>query len=87
MTIVIAGVSFLAYVALRLFGPSRGLLVASVVGALVSSTAVTLHLGRMARDAGRRPAGRRGRVAWPAASWWSAWPRSSPLSRRNSSPP
>jgi uncharacterized membrane protein (DUF4010 family) len=50
LTIALAGVSFIAYAAIRIFGPSRGLLLASVAGALVSSTAVTLHLARLNRQ-------------------------------------
>lgn len=49
LTIVLAGVSFCAYALVKVFGPSRGLIAASVAGALVSSTAVTLHLGRLAK--------------------------------------
>jgi uncharacterized membrane protein (DUF4010 family) len=51
LTIALAGVSFVAYVALKALGPSRGVTVASAVGALVSSTAVTLHLSRLTREA------------------------------------
>jgi uncharacterized membrane protein (DUF4010 family) len=54
LTIAMAGVSFVAYAAIKIFGPSRGLIVASAAGALVSSTAVTLHLARENR---RDPAG------------------------------
>lgn len=50
LTIVMAGVSFIAYAAMRMFGPSRGVVVASLAGALVSSTAVTFQLGRLNRD-------------------------------------
>jgi uncharacterized membrane protein (DUF4010 family) len=46
LTIALAGVSFVAYAAIKVFGPSRGLVVASAAGALVSSTAVTLDLAR-----------------------------------------
>ncbi len=51
LTIAVAGISFAAYAAIKIFGPSRGLMVASVAGALVSSTAVTLHLARLNREA------------------------------------
>ncbi len=50
LTIAMAAVSFVAYAAIRIFGPSRGLIVASTAGALVSSTAVTLHLARLNRE-------------------------------------
>ncbi|MFZ4608111.1 MAG: MgtC/SapB family protein [Caulobacter sp.] len=46
LTIAMAGVSFAAYAAIRVFGAARGLLLASIAGALVSSTAVTFHLAR-----------------------------------------
>lgn len=49
LTIAMAGVSFAAYALVKMFGPSRGLIVASVAGALVSSTAVTLNVARIAR--------------------------------------
>lgn len=51
LTIAMAGISFLAYAAIRMFGPSRGTLLASAAGALVSSTAVTLYLARLHRAA------------------------------------
>ena len=50
MTITLAGLSFLAYVAVRVLGPKRGPVIAIVLGALVSSTAVTLDAGRRAKD-------------------------------------
>jgi uncharacterized membrane protein (DUF4010 family) len=49
LTILLAGVSFGAYALAKIFGPSRGLVAASLAGALVSSTAVTLNLARLAR--------------------------------------
>jgi uncharacterized membrane protein (DUF4010 family) len=51
LTIAMAGISFLAYVAMRVLGPTRGVIVASLAGALVSSTAVTIQLGRLNRQA------------------------------------
>ncbi len=51
MTIVLAAASFLAYVAVRVLGPKRGPVVAIVLGAMVSSTAVTLDAARRARGA------------------------------------
>lgn len=50
LTILLAGVSFAAYALVKVFGPSRGLIAASLAGALVSSTAVTMNLARVARD-------------------------------------
>jgi uncharacterized membrane protein (DUF4010 family) len=43
---LIAALSFAAYVAIRLLGPSRGLLVTALLGGLTSSTAVTATLAR-----------------------------------------
>ncbi len=51
LTIAMAGISFVAYAAIKTFGPSRGALVASVAGALVSSTAITLYLARLQKSA------------------------------------
>jgi uncharacterized membrane protein (DUF4010 family) len=49
MTILIAAVSFAGYLAVKLVGASRGLVLAAAVGGLVSSTVVTLSLARLAR--------------------------------------
>jgi len=49
LAIILAGVSFLGYVAVQLFGAERGRLVAGATGGLVSSTAVTLANARLAR--------------------------------------
>ena len=50
ITILIAAVSFVGYVAVKLVGPSRGLVLAAALGGLISSTVVTLTLARLARD-------------------------------------
>jgi uncharacterized membrane protein (DUF4010 family) len=50
VTILIAAVSFLGYVAVKLMGPSRGLVMSAAVGGFVSSTVVTLTLARLAPD-------------------------------------
>jgi uncharacterized membrane protein (DUF4010 family) len=50
MTILIAGVSFAGYAAIRIAGPERGTVLAAAAGGLVASTAVTLTLARLARD-------------------------------------
>ena len=50
ITILIAAVSFVGYIAVKLVGPSRGLVMAAAVGGLVSSTVVTLTLARLARE-------------------------------------
>jgi uncharacterized membrane protein (DUF4010 family) len=48
MTVSIAALSFVGYVAVRVVGPQRGLIVAAAAGSLVSSTAVTLNNARLA---------------------------------------
>jgi uncharacterized membrane protein (DUF4010 family) len=50
LLVLISGISFLGYVAVRLLGPQRGLGVTGLVGGLVSSTAVTLSLSGRARQ-------------------------------------
>ncbi len=50
--IALAGVSFAGYVAVRLFGSTRGPLVAGIAGGLVSSTAVALTSARDSRESG-----------------------------------
>jgi uncharacterized membrane protein (DUF4010 family) len=49
MVILIAAISFVGYVAVKLLGTRRGVLVAGAAGGLVSSTAVTLNFSRLAR--------------------------------------
>lgn len=48
IAIVLAGVSFIGYGAVRLFGAERGVLLAGLAGGLVSSTAVTMTSARRA---------------------------------------
>ena len=50
VTILIAAVSFLGYVAVKLLGPSRGVVVSAAAGGLVSSPVVSLTLARLARE-------------------------------------
>ena len=50
-TVLIATISFAGYIAVRVLGPRRGLLVSALAGALASSTAVTVALARMAKGA------------------------------------
>jgi uncharacterized membrane protein (DUF4010 family) len=50
MVALVAGVSFAGYVAARLVGSRRGLLVAGLLGGLVSSTALTLALSARAKE-------------------------------------
>lgn len=49
LTVAIAGVTFLAYAAIRVLGAERGLFMAAAAGALVSSTAVMLDLAKRVR--------------------------------------
>lgn len=51
-TILIAGISYVGYIAIRILGPRRGLVVSSITGAVVSSTAVTVALARSAEASG-----------------------------------
>lgn len=50
MTILIALLSFAGYVAIKVMGGRRGVVLTGLAGGLVSSTAVTLNLARLARD-------------------------------------
>jgi uncharacterized membrane protein (DUF4010 family) len=50
-TILVAAFSYTGYVGTRLFGQTRGLLLSSLLGAVVSSTAVTIALARHAKGA------------------------------------
>lgn len=56
LVVLISGVSLAGYVALRVFGARRGILLAGVFGGLASTTATTLAFSRHAqRDAGLIP--------------------------------
>jgi hypothetical protein len=50
LTIMIATVSFIGYVAVKVAGHERGFLIGGAVGGLVASTAVTLSFARLARQ-------------------------------------
>jgi len=54
-TVLTAAISFLGYVATRILGQARGLLVSAIAGAVVSSTAVTVALARTAKAEGSNP--------------------------------
>jgi uncharacterized membrane protein (DUF4010 family) len=49
MVVLMAGIGFAAYVAIRLAGPGRGLGITGLIGGLISSTAVTLSISGRAR--------------------------------------
>lgn len=57
-TVISAAISYAGYIAVRLLGAKRGLLVSGLAGALVSSTAVTASFGQKARS---------GESPWPLA--------------------
>lgn len=48
MVVLIAGISFAGYIAVRVFGSGKGIVLTGFLGGLVSSTAVTLSLSRRA---------------------------------------
>ncbi|MCH2341651.1 MgtC/SapB family protein [Pseudomonas sp. NPDC047963] len=51
MVVLIAGIGFAAYVAIRLLGTRHGLMVTALLGGIVSSTAMTITLARL--DSGK----------------------------------
>lgn len=50
MAVLISGISFFGYIALRALGPRQGILGTAALGGFVSSTAVTVSLARLARE-------------------------------------
>lgn len=50
MVLLIAGIGFVGYVAMRLWGHGKGLLITGAIGGLVSSTAVTLASAARAKE-------------------------------------
>jgi uncharacterized membrane protein (DUF4010 family) len=48
LVVLMAGLSFAGYVAVRVTGPARGIVLTGLAGGLVSSTAATLNLARLA---------------------------------------
>ncbi len=53
MVVLIAGISFIGYFAVKIIGTSRGIMLTAISGGLVASTAVALnfsHLGRQSAD-------------------------------------
>lgn len=51
MVVLVAGISFVGYVAVKVAGARKGLVLTSFFAGLVSSTALTLQFSRMARNA------------------------------------
>ncbi|MEF3192333.1 MAG: DUF4010 domain-containing protein, partial [Campylobacterales bacterium] len=50
MVVLVAGISFLGYILIRVFGAGRGTMLTGFLGGLASSTAVSISLSRQARD-------------------------------------
>lgn len=50
LVVLIAGISFAGYFAMKIVGVERGVLLTAFLGGLVSSTAVTINLSRLARN-------------------------------------
>lgn len=50
LVVMVAGMSFAGYVATRIFGEQRGILLTALLGGLVSSTAVTVDYARLAQQ-------------------------------------
>ena len=53
--VLVAGISFAGYLAMKLAGATRGILLTGVLGGMVSSTAVTLNFARLAEKENIRP--------------------------------
>jgi uncharacterized membrane protein (DUF4010 family) len=51
MVVLVAGISFVGYVAVKVAGARKGLVLTSFFAGMVSSTALTLQFSRMARNA------------------------------------
>ena len=51
-TVLTASLSFLGYIAVRIFGARKGFILSAIAGSLVSSTAVTMVLARSAKGSG-----------------------------------
>ncbi len=50
LVVLIGGISYVGYVAIRVIGPRRGIVASALLGGLVSSTAVALSFSRLARS-------------------------------------
>lgn len=50
LTIMIAAISFAGYIAVRIAGETRGIVITAIAGGLASSTAVTVSLARLAHE-------------------------------------
>lgn len=72
MVVLIAAISFAGYFAMRIIGTRRGILATGLFAGLASSTAMTVHLARLARQ--RRGAGNL-LAAGILAGWATMFPR------------
>ncbi|MFA9460510.1 MgtC/SapB family protein [Thiohalorhabdus methylotrophus] len=72
MVVLIAGISFVGYFAVKLMGPNRGVPLTGLAGGLASSTATTLSFSRLGR---RQPDLRRLLAAGVALSAATMFPR------------
>ena len=54
LTVLIAGLSFAGYVAIRVAGAQLGILLSGIAGSLVSSTATTINMARLAHQHSER---------------------------------
>lgn len=77
-TILIAAVSFAGYAAAKLVGPKRGLVLAAAVGGLITSTATTLSLARLAKTNSGHLLVLAGAIATAGADRWCCACWSSP---------
>ncbi len=50
MTLIIAGISFVGYLAIRIFGSRNGVILTGALGGLISSTAVAISLSGIAKE-------------------------------------
>ncbi len=66
LVILISALSMVGYVAVRLFGAARGIIIAGIFGGLVSSTAVSLTFARQSQD---EPARSRTLAAGTLLAW------------------
>ncbi|HHJ37990.1 MAG: hypothetical protein AXA67_12585 [Methylothermaceae bacteria B42] len=72
MVVLICAISFVGYFAVKIAGAGRGILLTGILGGLVSSTAVTLSLSRMAKAS---PEGHRIFAAGVIAASTTMFPR------------
>jgi uncharacterized membrane protein (DUF4010 family) len=84
MVVLIASISFAGYVATRVFGDKRGAALTGVFGGLASSTALTLHFARLARQGSLPASSSVSAFSWHAARCFRACCSSPPSSTARS---